>query len=291
MGSTYQFLIGVNAIRQLRYPIRHTDSPALAVFHLQKIRDAFRATDAHPERHFLAKVHAAFPEQVEAVLVAKHSRIFLVWRDQKDALISDFHFAQRRGGHVYANFNDYFKRRGRKILLRNCLQQVVWSNVDDDRVMSFDYMDLVDNFDQSAAKLLSFAGLHNVDLEALQKSVSISELRKRHNDPKGTFFRKGGKLDLEKLTPSRWTKNTIAEIVEEDDQARLAAAFEREDWARVMIFGRECREAGLRKTFHWWLYKKRYAQYLRENILPFVNKFSPRSFLQVLRAQYKSFMG
>lgn len=280
MGSTYQSLIGLNALTQLGIPFRRTDNSALNSFHLQKVREAFKAADAQPDAYFVAKAHPAFPEQAETMLTAKNSRVFLVWREQQDALVSDFHFAQRRAGHVYKNFDDYFSRRGRKILLRNCLQKLVWEGIKDDRVRAWNYLDLVHDFETAAREMLDFAGLKNVDLDALKESVSIEQLRKTHNDPKGTFFRKGGKQDLRELNPSSQTLDSIADIMRERDAGRLGAKFEREDWLRVMVFGRECREAGFRKTFHWWLYKTQRAQFLREEILPHFYKFSPRRLIR-----------
>lgn len=285
MGSTYQYLIGLNALKQLRIPIRHTDNPALNVFHLQKIRDGFAKAEETPETYFMAKTHPAFPEQAEAVLSAEHARVFLVWRDQEDALVSDFHFAQRHAGHIYRDFDDYFARRGRKILLRNCLQKVTWDAIDDLRVRAWDYLDLVHEFDRSAAEMLDFAGLEGVDLTALKDSVSIEQLRKTRNDPTGTFFRKGGKQDLTALNPSPQVLAEIEAITSETDGAKLAAGFEREDWLRVLLFGRECREAGPRKLLHWWLQQPHRAKYLRETLLPKFYRLSPRRFIGAIRSR------
>lgn len=279
MGSTFQCMIGMNALRQVGIPIHLTDNPALNVFHLEKIRKSFAAADADPQKYYIAKAHPAFPQQVEAVMTAENIRVFLVWRDQEDALVSDFHFSQRRGGHHYKNFDDYFRRRGRKILLRNCLQQKVWSSIKDERVRAWEYLDLVDNFEQAAGELIEFAGLRNVDIAELKKSVSIEELRRTQGDPEGTFFRQGGKQDIGRLTPNQETLATIEEIISEDRIERLGQAFEYEDWRRIVLFGRESREAGVRKTFHWWLYHTQRAQLLRDKVLPRVYKFSPRRIL------------
>jgi sulfotransferase family protein len=284
MGSTYQYLIVRNALRQLSIPFQAPDQAALSIFHLQKVRQSLTAADEHPETYFLGKGHPAFAEQAEAVMTAKNSRIFLVWRDQQDALVSDFHFAQRRAGHVYANFNDYFVRRGRKILLRNCLQNVVWKHIEDDRVRAWDYLRLVHDFENAATEMLDFAGLKGVDLAALKESVSIKELRKSRNDPKGTFFRKGGKQDIGLLEPSPSTMQAIEEITSETDANRLAAEFEKEDRLRTLVFGRECQEAGLRKNFHWWLFATQNAKYLRKNVLPGIYKLSPRRIAPTRRA-------
>ena len=283
MGSTYQYLIGRNALRQLDLRFRQTDNPALSIFHLQRIRKALLVADESPSTYFLAKAHAAFPEQVNAVLTAKSSRIFLVWRNQTDSLVSDFHFAQRRAGHVYSDFDDYFARRGRKILTRNCLQQLVWQSIDDDRVQAWDYLDLVNNFETSAKQMMDFAGLQGVDLDALKASVSIKQLRKTHNDPDGKFFREGGKQDLLQLNPSSQILEEIENTVSERDVSQLASSFEKQDWLRTLIFGRESRDAGIRKTIHWWLFKTRRAQYLRERVLPHAYKLSPRRLERTLR--------
>lgn len=284
MGSTFQYLTGLNALKQLGIPYRQTDNAALAVFHLQNIRKSFQALDGSPDTYFLAKSHAAFPEQVEAVLSAKNSRVFLVWRDQRDSLVSDFHFSQRRGGHVYGGFDDYFRRRGRKILLRNCLQKLSWQQIDDPRVRAWDYLDLVDNFEQAAGEMMNFAGLCGVDIEALKQSVSIEQLRRTKKDPQGAFFRKGGKQNLGELNPGPDSLKTIEEIMGETDVQKIAADFEREDWMRIMLFGRECREAGARKAVHWGLHQANGIRYLRRNVLPGLYKFSPRRLIGSKRA-------
>ncbi len=283
MGSTYQCLIGLNALKQLGLPIRLTDNPALNVFHLQKVREALAITDESPASYFLAKAHAAFPEQVDAVLTAKNARIFLVWRDQKDSLVSDFHFAQRKAGHVYADFDDYFVRRGGKILMRNCLQKLVWQNIDDDRVRAWDYLDLVHKFETSAKQITDFAGLQNVDMDALKESVSIKKLRETHNDPDGKFFRVGGKQNLLQLNPSPRILDQIESTISENDINHLASSFEKLDWFRTLFFGKESCDAGVRKTFHWWLYRTKKAQHLREKVLPHAYKLSPRRLGRALR--------
>lgn len=275
MGSTYQSLIGRHAMAQLGIHCRMPANPELNVFHLQRIRKVFKICDSHPGVYFFAKPHAAFPAQVEAVMTAQQSRIFLVWRDQRDSLVSDFHYAQRKAGHVYADFDDYFWRRGRKILLRNCLQKVVWDGVVDPRVRAWQYLDLTDNFKQSADEMLRFAGLNGVDLDALADSVSIKQLRHKYNDPEGTFFRKGGKQNLESLKPNAATLESIGEIERERDWRRLGRAYEREDWMRVMIFGRESKDAGWRKSMHWWAVKTRRMQRLQSR-LSRLYRFSPR---------------
>jgi Sulfotransferase domain len=283
MGSTYQYLIGLNALKQLGLPIKHTDNPALTIFHLQKVRKALEITDESPASYFIAKAHAAFPEQVDAVLTAKNARIFLVWRDQKDSLVSDYHFAQRKAGHVYSDFDDYFLRRGRKILTRNCLQQLVWQSIDDDRVRAWDYLDLVYDFETSAKQITDFAGLQNVDIDALKAAVSIKKLRETHNDPDGKFFRVGGKQNLLQLNPSPQTLEQIESAIGEKDIDRLASSFEKMDWLRTLVFGQESCDAGIRKTFHWWLYRTKRAQHLRESVLPHAYKLSPRRLGRKLR--------
>ena len=253
MGSTFQSLIVLHALRQCGVSVRALDAAALHVFHLGKIRDSLQQADRDPANTYFAKSHVAHPRQVEAVMSARNSRIFLVWRNQQDSLCSDFHFAQRHAGHIYADFNDYFCRRGRKVLLRNCLQKVAWDCVHDPRVRAWGYLELVRDFEAKAAQMLDFAGLHNVDIKALEKSVSLGALRAAHGDGAGRFFRQGGTHDLDSLGPSAAVLRQIAEVEQESDWRVLARAYERENVFRALVFGCETREAGLRKTFHWWL--------------------------------------
>jgi len=284
MGSTYQSLIVRHAIMQRGVRYRATDSAALMVFHLQRIRSSFKACDACPDVHFVAKSHPAYPAQVEAVMTAQQSRIFLVWRDQRDSLVSDYYFAQRKAGHVYVDFDDYFWRRGRKILLRNCLQKVVWDDIIDARVRAWQYLELTDDFRRSADEMLNFAGLHGVDLDALGESLTIKELRQKYRDPSGAFFRQGGKQHIEMLKPSTHTLQLIEEIEHERDWRRLGRAYESEDWMRVLIFGREHKEAGWRKNMHWWAVKTRRMQRL-QTWLSRVYRFSPRRVTAIMGAR------
>lgn len=283
MGSTYQSLIVRHAMKQLGIRYRITDNPALNVFHLQHIRARFNACDAHPDIYFYAKTHAAFPAQVEAAMTARQSRIFLVWRHQQDTLVSDFYYAQRKVGHVYANFDDYFWRRGRKILLRNCLQKAVWDSIVDPRVRAWQYLDLTGEFKRSADEMLSFAGLHGVDLDALEKTLSIHELRRKYNDPGGLFFREGGKQDIVALKLSARTRHLIEEIEQERDWRRLGRAYERKDWLRILIFGHESKDAGWRKSMHWLAAKTRWLHRL-QGWLSRAYKFSPRRIIGAIRS-------
>lgn len=43
-------------------------------------------------------------------------------------------------------------------------------------------------FSKAASDLLVFAKIENVDLDDLEKLLSLDRLRIKHNDPNGTFF-------------------------------------------------------------------------------------------------------
>lgn len=280
MGSTYQFLILRKALVQLKVRVKKFPSNSFDVCHLAGMREAVAQCNATPQFNYLTKIHAAYPAHIKVLLEAKESRIFLVWRDQRDSLVSDYYFSQRRAGHSYTSFNDYFQRRGRRVLYRNCLQKTVWDTVEDPRVRAWDYLDLCHDFETSVREMIAFAGYleQGLDFAKLADDLSISSLRKSRNDSDGSFFRQGGKQNLQALSPSDKTLAEIKEIEQETDWQVLSHNYEIEDWMRVLMFGYEDRKQGKRKDFQRWLHSPERREQV-SNFLSRIYRNSPRRLL------------
>ena len=207
MGSHFQTFVVSHALAQTRRRFQWVDPAAMNTFHLAAIRRALADCDAQADKHFIAKAHAAFPSQIDALLSAQTARVFLIWRPQRDCLVSDYRFAKANAGHSYANFDDYFARRGRRVLLRNRLQEVAWSTRADPRVRSWQYLDLRNDFAHVAGEMLTFAGIDGVDLGKLADGLQIDKLRDKYRDPQGRFFRKGAPMSWRTCRQARrrWT--------------------------------------------------------------------------------------
>jgi len=285
MGSTFQTLLFTHALSQRGMRYEWLDPGCLQALHQGQIRRLFRRCDESPRALFVGKAHAAFPSQVEALMSARACRIFLVWRPHRDCLVSDFHYARRGGGHRYAGFDDYFARRGRRVLLRNRLQEVVWKTIDDPRVRSWEYLDLVQRFAATAGDMLGFGAIEGVDLAALRRSLSMDELRRRYRDPSGKFFRAGGSHELSVLHPGARTLDEIGAIELEQDWRRLGRACEAESRIRTLVFGPESKEAGLRKSFHAWLIRSGHLTCLQHGLVKRVHRLFPRRLPDAIRSR------
>ena len=280
MGSHFQTFVVSHALAQTRRRFERVDPAAMNTFHLGAIRRALAACDAQADKYFIAKAHAAFPIQIDALLTAQTARVFSIWRPQRDCLVSDYHFAKANAGHRYANFDDYFVRRGRRVLLRNRLQEVAWSKRGDPRVRSWQYLDLRNDFARIAGEMLTFARIDGVDLGQLADGLQIDKLRDKYRDPQGRFFRKGGSDELADLSPSPATMEEITKIETATDVGALGRDYLACDRWKACLFGSEAEEAGWRKGLQTWLYRSPHLRKLQRQALPRMRRLSFRRLTQ-----------
>ncbi len=272
MGSHFQTFVVTHGLSQLGTKFAWVDRAAMNTFHLGAIRRGLARCDALPAKSFVAKTHASFPIQIDTLLSARNVRVFLIWRPLRDCLVSDYHFARSNAGHAYKDFDDYFAKRGRRVMLRNRLHEVTWSTRTDDRVRGWQYLDLRDDFARVAGEMLAFAEIDGVDIDRLAEGLQIDKLRAKYRDPEGKFFRKGGAGELSELEPSEATMAQISEIEAMSDAATLGREYLRCDRWQSLLFGSEVEEAGLRKSFQTWLYRSRRIRRLRRRALSSARK-------------------
>ncbi len=187
-GSHFQFYVLEEALRQrsIPYQVAGTD-----IFHghdlgrARKLLSDLRGADDI----ILCKGHWHRRRERKLLLGEKDLRVFLIWRDLKDVLISSYHYKINKFGAVYADFSDfYFADGGRDLLIQQRLIRKAWSG---EPAHETSYEVLVDEFPKEAARLLAHAGINDVDLTPLQAETRLDRLRETRGDQNGVFFRKG----------------------------------------------------------------------------------------------------
>lgn len=187
-GSHFQFYVLEEALRQRSIPYRIV---GLDVFHerdlnrSQKLLAELRGTD----EIILCKGHWYRRRERTLLLGQKNIRIFLIWRNLKDVLISSYHYNVNKFGFHYAGFSEYyFEGGGRELLIAQRLYRIAWSGKP---AHETSYEVLVDDFPREAGRLLTYADVNGVDLDTLQAETGIGRLRETRGDLQGIFFRKG----------------------------------------------------------------------------------------------------
>lgn len=187
-GSHFQFYVLEEALKQRSTAYRVVGSD---IFHE---RDLHRARQLLVELRgsddiILCKGHWHRRHERKLLLGEQNLRVFLIWRDLKDVLISSFHYKINKFGAFYRDFSEfYFGDGGRDLLIQQRLYRMAWSGKP---VHETSYEALVDDFPSEAANLLSHAGIGDLDLVALEAETKLSRLRETRNDRSGVFFRQG----------------------------------------------------------------------------------------------------
>lgn len=150
------------------------------------------------EEIFICKGH--FLDK-ELLLSYADIRIFLIWREIGDVLVSRYHYLIHRYGQTFDDFADFYRKDGRNHTFYQTAYHHLWQPVTDQRVFHVNYSDLRKDFQNAVRPMLDFAGLSDVDVEALEEKVSIERSRKKHNDPKGVLIRKGAVGEYESVIP------------------------------------------------------------------------------------------
>lgn len=187
-GSHFQFYVLEEALKQRLIPYRVVGSD---IFHERDLSPAkkllFELRGA--EDIILCKGHWHRRREQKLLLGEKNLNVFVIWRDQKDVLISSYYYKINKFGADYADFSEfYFGDGGRDLLIQQRLYRIAWSGKP---VHETSYEALVDDFPREAGRLLSHAGIGDVDLTALQAETKLGRLRETRNDQQGVFFRQG----------------------------------------------------------------------------------------------------
>lgn len=188
------FILG-EACRQRGLP--YTSGMGKQILHNHRLRAAKKLLaelDAKPEERFLLKGHwGSIPER-DALLSFATLKTVLIWRDLRDALVSQYLFDINKFGLKHPPFDAYYWGRsgGRENLVYQLRYRRVWQEVaGHERVHFTDFARLKSDFAAEAGRLLDFAGIEGVDFEDLKRRTSIENVRKISGDAKGAHFRKG----------------------------------------------------------------------------------------------------
>jgi hypothetical protein len=187
-GSHFQFYVLEESLRQRSIPYRVVGLEALHAHDLERTRQLLKDLRGSDEI-ILLKGHWYRRRERDLLLGQKDIKIFLIWRDLKDVLISSYHYRINKFGSDDRGFRAfYFEDGGRDLLISQRLYRIAWSGCE---VHETSYEALVDDFSREAKRLLDYAGIEGVDLAALRVETSIGRLRETREDQSGVFFRDG----------------------------------------------------------------------------------------------------
>lgn len=263
MGSHFQYLAVTGGLDQqgVRYEV--LDPAVFNLIDQRRMSRLLAACDAEPDRIFVAKTHIAFAPQIDCVLAARHITVFQIWRDFREALVSDYHYSQKAAGFRFQNFESYYRKRGAKILLRNWIQYLNWQAVSDGRVVQCAYEDLALKFDDTVRALCRAAGLEALDTQALAREISLDALRRRFGAPGQDFFRAGSLDEYRRLHESDAVERDIARILATREVPALVDRYERLDRWKILFAAAEYDTRALRRRLYLALEARGVVNWLR----------------------------
>ena len=271
MGSNFQTRILQEAFAQtkIRYTWQGEIDPAFRFFVQDEMRAYAEQFGEKADEWHVIKSHIVFREQIDCVLAAKHAVFFQIWRDPREALVSDLHHAQNFAGYKFKEFKDYYKVRGRKVLLRNRIQYLNWNGIQDDRIVHVGYEDLRTDFEQTARKMLAPLNIPPVDYDALAERTSMKSMR-THWAKYGreNFIREGSIGSHEQVITDDACRADISRLIEETNVDVLVEAWDRETRNRTLFLGKEYSSTDPRRRFYIFLERQKIGDRLR----PYVYK-------------------
>lgn len=196
-GTHFQMLVATTALDLLRTPYRFVGDMVLdrtRVFKgdLSSGKAVLDVLASDPQEIQVCKAHWGTPLERDLLLTYPDIRIFLIWRDLRDVLVSSFYYHRTRFPDRFHDFDHFYRKKGRGILLHQVRYQRTWRRFrDDPRVFESRYEDLVSSFATNVPKLLNFARIGPVDLSELEDRLSIEKLRRKYKDQDGFLFRRG----------------------------------------------------------------------------------------------------
>lgn len=175
--------------------------------------ELLRKIDGSSGERYICKGHWGEARERDALLSLEDVKVFLIWRDVRDALVSQYYFNMRHHKRPYRDFDEFYWRHGRSYLLKNQVEyRLTWGAADDPRIVHTSYTRLKTDFDDEASKLLGFVGMRGVDMEDLKRRMSPDRLRKEINDPEGIMIRKGALGEHREIIKSYDILRDIGEI-------------------------------------------------------------------------------
>jgi hypothetical protein len=227
-ASFFQMFIIQKALDQVGKPFSRVKNTFFHRHHRKSAKRQLKELASACSDLFLIKGHWGEPCERDLLLMCDNIKIFLIWRDFRDVLVSQFFFEQNKFGKRFADFDDYYWRYlgGRYNLLQHLKYKRCWDSAQDERsIYVAHFHELKTNFASAADRMLQFAGIDGVDLAQLEQEVTVARLRDTTGDKAGAHFRKGIIGDYKSIITS---KHTI------DDIRGLSAAAEKNIPASVL---------------------------------------------------------
>jgi len=154
-------------------------NPGNDIFHnheLEAGKKLLEHLDGLSEEMFLCKGHWGSQVERDILLSYENIRIFLIWRDVRDALVSQYFYDINKFGKSYRDFSRFYWWTGRLFLLQQISYRHVWTVTQDPRIQNSSFVELKQNFVEAASKLLAFANIQRVDLEDLDRRLALDRL-------------------------------------------------------------------------------------------------------------------
>ncbi|MCL4872092.1 MAG: sulfotransferase domain-containing protein [Anaerolineae bacterium] len=195
-GSHFQLFIITESLKQQGIPFEPVGEKIFDHNDNEAAKKLLHELDQSPDEVFIAKGHFL---NKKLLLSYQNIRIFHIWRDMGDVLVSRYHYQMKRYGKTYQDFSDFYRRDGRTHMFYQLAYQNIWRSVCDPRVFHIDYAELRQHFQESVGNMLKFADLLGVDVADLEARVSLDNLRHQQNDDAGVLFRRGAVGDYEAI--------------------------------------------------------------------------------------------
>lgn len=214
-GSFFQYFIVQKALNQIATPYSQVKNTFFHRHYVRSARRQLKELSSSGDGLFLIKGHWGDPRERRLLLSCHDIKIFLIWRDFRDVLVSQFFFELNKFGRQFVDFDDYYWRYlgGRYHLRQQLAYKRGWDSVaSPGNVCAVSFEDLKNDFVPTAGALLRFAGIDGVDLARLEQDVTVEKLRKDSGD-NGAHFRKGAIGDHRSVITSPHTIDDIDALV------------------------------------------------------------------------------
>ena len=215
-ASFFQMFIVQKALDQVGRPYSRLKNTFFHRHHRKSAARQLNELSAGCGGLFLIKGHWGEPHERDLLLSHDDIKIFLIWRDFRDVLVSQFFFEQNKFGRRFVDFDDYYWRYlgGRYQLLQQLKYKRYWELSPQPRAVCVAHFhDLKENFVEAAGAMLRFAGIDGVDLVRLEHDVTVDRLREETGDKTGAHFRKGAIGDYKAIITSAHTIDDIDALV------------------------------------------------------------------------------
>ncbi len=191
-ASHFQFNIIREALVQQGIDFEHVGQKIFNAHDYKSIKELLDTIDSSNDKLYLVKGHLGYAFERDFLLSYKSMRVFLIWRDLRDVLVSQFYYLVNKGQKNYNNFSEFYWQHdsGRALFRYHLDYHKTWEQVaHDPRVFSSSFNELKNNFNKAASEMLEFCNIRNVDMNDLSNRISVDTLRKKSKEK--ALFRRG----------------------------------------------------------------------------------------------------